>query len=220
MLIRRFIELLTPEQCVGCEAPGVVICATCRLQNGLGKALACYRCNRLSAGGATCEDCCRLTPLAGVTVAAFYGGPVKTLILGLKFHRLQSAAGAAAEMVTAVLPPGLHFDMVTSVPVSAERYRERGYNQSELVARRVAADLDLPYLVMLGRHERVHQLGLDRRTRLEQVKGAFYPSKRLPGGRVLLVDDVVTTGATMAECAGVLIAAGADSVWGAAVARH
>jgi ComF family protein len=110
--------------------------------------------------------------------------------------------------------------LVTAVPVSAARYRERGYNQAELVAKVVAGRLGLPYSAVMGRHASVHQLGLDRRTRLEQVKGSFYALKKLDGRRMLVVDDVVTTGATMSECAAVLCEAGAGEVWGAAVARH
>jgi len=224
MLIRRFIELLTPESCLSCGIGGVVFCTTCRRQarveRGLDRAAECYRCGRETRSGETCTVCLSHSRLDGVAVASYYAGPVQELILRLKFHRLQAAAEVAAEMVAEVVPREWGVGLVTSVPISAERYRERGYNQSELVARRVARRLGLPYSRLLDRQGSAHQLGVDRRTRLAQVKGAFYALKPAPAVPVLVVDDVVTTGATLAECAEVLRAAGAQGVWGAAVARH
>lgn len=206
MLIRRFVELITPEDCLGCQRNGVVLCSTCVAYYGLHKENLWTR-----------ED---VPELAGLAVGAYYDGPVKELVLRLKFHRLRAAVEASAELVAGAVPEDWPVELVTAVPVSAGRYRERGYNQSELVARRVAARLRLPYSSLLGRHTSTHQLGVDRRTRFEQVEGAFYALKRIQGRRVLLVDDVVTTGATMAACAVVLKAAGAAGVYGAAVARH
>jgi ComF family protein len=220
MLIRSLIELITPEECLGCGHDGVVFCTTCIEKSGLGKGQACFRCNRSSPTGRTCEGCRKFTQLAGVVVASYYAGPVKELVLKLKFHRLRAVADVAANMVLSALPDAIDADIVTAVPVSAGRYRERGYNQSELLARQVAARLGLPYSSTLARTSSAHQLGVDRRTRLEQIKGAFYPLRALERQRVLVVDDVVTTGATLSEAAAVLTAAGASSVWGAAVARH
>jgi competence protein ComFC len=220
MLIRRFIELLTPESCLGCGKSGVVFCTTCRVRSEFGRVSECYRCGRISKSGETCELCQLETKLSGVAVASYYTGPVKELVLRLKFHRLQAAAEVAADMVAGVVPDSWGVGLVTSVPISAERYRERGYNQSELVARWVARRLGLPYSRLLERQGSVHQLGVDRRTRLAQVKGVFYTRRPVPATRVLIVDDVVTTGATLAACAEVLSRAGARGVWGAAVARH
>jgi ComF family protein len=155
-----------------------------------------------------------------VAVGAYYDGPVKELILGLKFNRRSSGASAAADLALRTLPYAWRVDLVTSVPIAPARYRQRGYNQSELIARRVAAQMRLPYYPLLGRASSTHQLGLDRRSRLEQVRGAFYLERACQGRRVLVVDDVITTGATLSEAAGVLDAAGAERIWAVAVARH
>jgi competence protein ComFC len=159
--------------------------------------------------------------IRGVSVSSYYDGPIKELILRLKFSRNRSAADVAAELILLRIErPDMIFDIVTSVPISAARYRERGYNQSELIARRVAYKLGLPYQPLLGRRNGEHQLGKDRKTRIEQVKNVFYSQKSCAGLRVLLIDDVVTTGATLDACARSLKGGGAKNVWGAVVAKH
>ncbi|MDB5179185.1 MAG: phosphoribosyltransferase [Patescibacteria group bacterium] len=220
MFIRRIIELMTPTRCLGCDRDGEVLCGDCTKEMAFSRRNTCFRCNLASPAGGTCGSCRAFTPLAGVAVGAHYAGSAKELVLALKFQRLRAAARAAALLVAQGLPEGLAADVVTAVPISASRYRERGYNQAELVARQLAHRLGLPYSALLGRTNSVHQLGLDRQTRLEQIKGAFYPVRRLEGRRVLVVDDVLTTGATLSECAQTLAAAGAESVWGAVVAKH
>jgi len=219
MVFGRFMELLAPVNCLGCGLDGAVFCTTC-----IGAASkmrpVCFRCGQPSFEGKTCEACLGYTQLAGASVGAFYEGSVKELILRLKFYRLRLAHEAAARLVTEQIPAGLKFEIVTSVPVSAGRYRERGYNQSELIAKLVARQLGLPYLSLLGRLTSTHQMGVSRAMRLQQIAGAFFVLRRLRGERVLIVDDVITTGATLSECASTLVAAGAESVWGAVVARH
>jgi ComF family protein len=180
----------------------------------------CWRCGRPNAGGRTCLDCSSYTALDGVSIAARYEGGVKDLILQLKFHRARAAARTAAVLVLAALPDDPAAEVVTAVPVSPARHRERGYNQSELIAKHVAAHLDLPFRRLLGRSGSAHQLGMNRQARLRQVSGAFFVVRPVTGQRVLVVDDVITTGATLAECASVLQTAGADEVRGAVVARH
>jgi ComF family protein len=153
-------------------------------------------------------------------VGAYYDGPIKELILQFKFHRLRAATETAAGLILRRAAEWPEIDMVTSVPVAPSRYRERGYNQSELIAKAVARQAGLPYQSALVRLTATHQIGLDRQSRFRQVAGAFRAIRALDGRRVLIVDDVVTTGATLSECAAELRAAGARDVWAAAVARH
>lgn len=216
VILERVFAALAPAQCYGCGRPDVVVCTACWRIADYG-VQQCFGCGRASVGGKTCDACHLEASLEGVAVAARYGGGVKAAILALKFQRLRAVAQAAAVRVAKVAPTDI--DVVTSVPVAPERYRERGYNQSELLAREVARQLGLPYRTLLRRHSAVHQLGAGRNERLSRVRGQFEPLKE-PVGRVLIVDDVVTTGATLNECAQVLRAAGAQAVWGAAVARH
>lgn len=217
-MIARLIQALVPLYCLDCRREGDAICLSCRPKYRLSSQV-CFGCGLASADGVACVKCSPHHMLTAVSVAASYRGAIKELILALKFHRLRSAVDTAAEFMLPIIPAG-QFDEITSVPIAPARYRERGYNQSELLAKVIARKMGVPYRRMLGRQDAHHQLGMDRAGRLRQVKGAFYSIGQVAGGRFLVVDDVVTTAATLDECARVLYLAGATEVQGVALARR
>lgn len=143
-----------------------------------------------------------------------------------KFHGGQNHAALFArlmgECVQARLPGGA--DLVTWVPLSRKRLRQRGYDQARLLAEGMAENLGLPAAALLEKVRHTSQQSrLDNeRERLANVSGAYRlldgARERCQGQRVLLVDDVVTTGATMGECVEVLRAAGAGTVVGVSLA--
>ena len=221
MLLQRLVEYLAPAECLMCGQEGALICSECQDQAIITKTPTCYRCNRLSTGWKVCATCRHYTQLLRVVVASHYDGSVQEVIKALKYRQ----AVAAGDIAAAWLAPKLHaseFDLVIPVPSAPGRERQRGYNQAAVIARSLAQQLDLPYLVTLGRTGETHQVGRSRAERLQQLKGAFYIRNRalLEQAHVLLVDDVVTTGATLSECATVLKQAGAKHVSGAVIAKH
>jgi ComF family protein len=123
---------------------------------------------------------------------------------------------------------GVGAEVVVNVPVHADRERVRGYDQAALIARAAARHLDLPFSPMLERQRAtIAQFDLDRRDRAANVAGAFgvrandgWTPAMLAGRWVLVVDDVTTTGATLAACATALEAAGALAVSAITVARE
>jgi ComF family protein len=118
---------------------------------------------------------------------------------------------------------GVGTDLVSFVPVHADRARQRGYDQAELIARSAARHLGLPFAPLLARRRAtIAQFDLDRRDRAANVEGAFavVGPTNPRGAWVLLVDDVVTTGATLAACATALETAGALAVSAVTVARE
>lgn len=161
--------------------------------------------------------------LDSFTAVWYYKGKVRDGILNLKFHyRVDLAApfGRAVAMKLLREHPG-EFDCITWAPVSSLRKFRRGYDQSELIARTVAKELGLPVKRLLKKRRNTRaQSTLTKEQRRANVLGAYVCVNKdaVCGKRVLLIDDVFTTGATAQECAKVLLTAGAKSVACAAVA--
>lgn len=218
MLLRTLSRMMAPPTCLGCGREGQIVCHVCYQRLTDPPPPACFRCSKNNDSNATCVSCRPFTALAGVTTAATYGGIMRELVHWLKYRRLGDAALPLAAALTPLLDP-THYDVVTVVPVATVRLRSRGYNQSELIARHLATRLQLPYRRLLRRCRNTQQVGKGRAERLEQVTGSFAATHRLTGQRVLLIDDVLTTGATLHECAIQLHNAGAAKVWAAAPVR-
>jgi ComF family protein len=142
---------------------------------------------------------------------------VSKLVTELKYGDKPGLAGLLAPLMNSALPgPVAEGTAVVPVPVHPSRKRERGYNQSKLLAERIARLRGLPLEcgVLLKTKNTVSQTGLERNRRMDNVAGSFGLRRpdRLSGLRVLLVDDVVTTGSTLKECACALLESGAMEV--------
>jgi len=162
-------------------------------------------------------------PLSGIRTACIYDGVARKAIHGLKYRHRQTLARPLAALLEAELRRRpLMLDLLTPVPLHPRRLAERGFNQSELLARDLGERLGIPVAACLERRrETKAQAGLKAASRWSNVREAFRCADEvvLDGRRVGVVDDVCTTGATLEECARALRAAGCSAVWGIAVAR-
>lgn len=157
--------------------------------------------------------------------AAFiYQDRVKAALSAFKFQDhpalARSFGQSMAEQVQTVFP-GQKFDLVTSVPLTKAKRRQRGYNQAELLGRRVAKCMGVQYADLLIKpKDTLVQHTLNRREREQNLVGAFRIARQKPvsGKHILLCDDIVTTGSTLRECCRVLNESGAASVQCAALA--
>jgi ComF family protein len=188
----------------------------------------------VSEGEARCGACQRLEPLFAKAVAyGSYEGGLRELIHLLKYEQVRPAAGVLGRMLgeaIAGLAPKLNqtLPLVLPVPLHAAKLRQRGFNQSELIARAAlkspalsAMSWPLHASILERTRATESQTGLTRHQRQENIRGAFrvLNSQTVAGRAVLLVDDVFTTGTTVSECARLLRKAGASQVWVATVAR-
>jgi ComF family protein len=154
-----------------------------------------------------------------------YSTPLKELIHSLKYSRERAAAGPLAEILLEALrgSPAAEFaEVVVPVPLHRLRLKKRTFNQSALVGKLIAAKLGLPFVRALTRMRPTpSQTELSHSARRKNVKDAFAVRRpqAVKGRQVLLVDDVITSGATASECAKALKAAGASRVYAAAIAR-
>jgi predicted amidophosphoribosyltransferase len=192
--------VLLPASCALCGGPAPSPCPTCRV------ALPRSRPEATST-------------LPGVDrfAALFaYEGPARALVSGIKYRNRRASLPWLADELAALLPD--RPDLVTWVPTTRARRRERGFDQSRLLAKRVAWALGRPVLPTLRRQEGPPQTG---RSAAERRCGpVFEARRRLHGATVLLVDDVVTTGATLGAAASALRSSSmAGAVWAVALAR-
>lgn len=210
MLLSRLVGLLFPPRCVSCTAPGSWWCVDCdRRVVPIGA--------RLVPGGG----------LDALLAAAAHRDPVTHLVKALKYRHAKAVVPVMAARLRPLVsgleqrvPRGN--PLLVPVPLHPRRLRERGHNQSALIAEALSESTGLPLSTALirTRHTRA-QTGLGRAERRRNVEGAFeWTGGSLRGTTVVLVDDVCTTGATLAACASACRDAGAAAVWGLVVGKR
>ncbi len=186
-----------------------------------------------SAGDGRCGLCRRLEPpYVKATAYGSYDSGLRELIHLLKYNQVRPAANVLGRMLAEAiedLQPLLAGSevLVVPVPLHTRKLRQRGFNQSELIARAAlklkpaVPGFQLNAAVLERRRETKSQIGLSRHQRRENIRGAFVVAKpdEVAGREILVVDDVFTTGTTVSECARVLRRAGASKVYVATVAR-
>lgn len=202
LMLLRLARLLAPPTCVGCKKPGVVACVDCIAAT-----------ERVGVEGRT------LFPLSGLSATFHYDGLGKLLVHRLKFERQREAANVISELIITALPHR-DFDVVTTTPTATQRVRQRGFDHGKLLGLNVAQQLRLPYRQLLFRRSQGRQLGHSRAERMEQARANYGATVRLTGQKVLLVDDVISTGATLITAADLILEAGASQVWAAVLADN
>jgi ComF family protein len=215
--VAGILDVLFPPRCPACGAEGWPLCRECTTGVGVITPPICRRCGRpTEASVEACRDC-PPPAIDWVRAPFLYEGPVSRAIKAMKFsgwHALARHLGDA--MAVLVERP---IDAVTWVPLSRRRRARRGFDQAELLARAVSRRTGLPGVRLLRRvrdtRAQARLVGPDRRSAL---RGAF-AVVGTPPPRVLLVDDVLTTGSTASACAEALRVAGARSVSVLAAAR-
>ncbi len=226
-------DLLWPPHCAVCDVATerVGVCGECLAGFPWIRGPRCEVCSQPFPGGGggdfICGSCrdrefhfvCTLAPLLA-------RGAVRDMVHRLKYNGERWLAPLLAEWMEGALADerlaGQHLDALVPVPLHALREREREFNQSELLARALSARIGCPVRMSLRRVRYTEtQTHFDRKTRLGNLRGAFQikPGAEVRGKKLLLVDDVFTTGSTLDECARVLLENGATAVWAVTAAR-
>lgn len=214
-IFAALLDMIFPPRCVFCNEillPGAKVCKKC--------AKEIIQINHVK---------CIVLPASGKAISCVspfaYENKIRQSILQFKFHGHRNFAGIYAEKMAELVQkqfPEISFDFITSVPISSERRKIRGYNQSELLARSVSQCLSVPYddcLVKIKNNREQHKLS--EKERFKNVLGVYQVenAEKISGKSVLLVDDIVTTGATLSACAAMLYQNGAKFVACATVAE-
>lgn len=204
------VGVIAPHECLGCGAEGAIACKDC-LNTIPIAARQCYKCLTPSENGFTCEKCLPSAPLAQVQSVTVYAGLAKDLLWSLKANNAQAAAKPMAKAMLQLTDTDV---ILVPVPTATSRVRQRGYDQAVLLARELARQIQNPLVKALARTGHTHQVGAPRSQRLSQLAGAYYirSTKPVQNKHVLLIDDVMTTGATLEAAAKALLQAGAQRV--------
>lgn len=220
-LKKVILDTIFPPRCLNCNRLGKYICNECEQKIIKIKYQNCPLCHRKNIDNRLCPSCRQGSGLYGVVALGFFHDPVlKNIIHEYKYSGIYAAGGELATLVEPLISQDI--DIVTFAPMSRKRFNSRGYNQSEVLAKEVSCLIDKPVRSCLvkTRHTK-SQVGLERRQRLKNLEGAFVCRENNVAGRsILLVDDVLTTGATLSGCARALRKAGARRVWALVLARE
>ncbi len=236
------LDAIFPPRCAGCRAfHPTLFCEPCQKTLQPVKSPFCLRCGApfdpLAHAAAECADCRAnryhgAPPFDALRATFTFEGALRPAVHTLKYR----GKIALAEPLSALLWHTLQndallrqttFAALCAVPLHPWRRWRRGYNQSALLAEKLSSRCDIPVAQLLKRIRRTPpQVGLNEKQRLENVRGAFalpediWRDWNAKSGPVLLIDDVCTTGATLAECARTLKAAGVPEVYGLTLARQ
>lgn len=216
------VDWIFPPHCGGCHKFGERWCDDCQQRVIPLMESCCESCGTPLGRSGICEACRDQPPFFNALRSCYaYLEPARQAIHQLKYQRdiglAEVLAGPMAKLANDLSWP---VDLVTSVPLSPARIRQRGYNQASMLALPVAISLARPFDPGLLQRKRdtASQVGLSARDRKQNVSGAF-AAKSAAGKTVLVIDDVITTGSTMNACAQALRSAGAAAVYGLSFAR-
>jgi len=215
-------DFLFPIKCVSCGKQDYLLCKQCKNNVKIFDEGFCFSCLRKREDFSVCPSCKQNTSLNGVFILGDYKDySLKKLIWDLKFNFIKDSAEPLSSLLFERFKDlDKNNFTVTSVPLNEKKLKQRGFNQSEIIAHNFSKRLTLGYENVLERSKNTEsQKDLTRFERKVNMEQAFNIVAKVQDRNFYVVDDVITTGATLDSCAKVLKEAGAKQVWGVVLAR-
>lgn len=232
MLKEFILDLFFPKFCLNCSKEGSYLCQDCFSLIDILEKQYCPFCvqPRIVIDGETCNHCRRSKHLSGLYCAASYNNfIIKKLINQFKYEPyIKELAKPLTSLIIAHLIylnklSNFNDFLLIPVPLYKKKLKQRGFNQTEEIAKELLKNLKIPFFnnALIKTKQTPAQVELKKEEREENIKGVFICQKPeiVQGRKILLVDDIFTTGSTMEECNRVLKDAGAKEIWGIVVAR-
>jgi ComF family protein len=219
-LIDKIFSVIAPSYCLNCGYEGAVICTDCQVQfNDI--VSSCYRCHKATRNYKPCADHISKNRPQHVYMAYEYKDLAKELIMAYKFEQAREAAYIIAAHLDELLPYYADPPLISYAPTTSMHIRDRGFDHAKLIAKELARLRGYNYATLLVRTSKIQQIGATRQERMTQLKNALrLTNTKIANNRhVLLVDDVVTTGATLEACTGLLLKSGVSQVDAVVFAR-
>ena len=220
------LDIVFPKWCVGCRQRGDFICPVCLSSIVRISAPVCPRCGRPQISDILCPGCVSWSAaIDGIRAPFRFDGVIRQAVYELKYHNIRALALPLARLLNAYFTSNpLPGEIMVPLPLHRKRLRERGYNQSGLLARELGRLANLPVVdncLVRQRYTSAQARTATVADRHSNVDDAFICSgSGVHGKTVILIDDVATSGATLNAGAKALKAAGALSVWGLTLARE
>lgn len=216
-MINRLLATIAPHYCYGCQKAGAVLCDNCKydiIDEGFSACLVCAK--------PTNEGICAVckTSYQKAWCVGDRQGVLERVINAMKFDRVKDGAGTLASLLDACLPILPAETIIVPVPTVQAHIRQRGYDHTLLIARELGKRRNLAVKSFIERTNNNTQRGRTKSERFKQAKSSFECRQTLPQVPYLLIDDVVTTNATLRYAAQALRDSGADTVWVGVVARQ
>jgi len=226
LLKQKALNFLFPPRCVSCGKGEAFLCRKCHNKLIYLQPPLCIRCSKPIYTGTICHKCqSQIWDIDGIYSIFKYGGAIRQAIIQFKYENIKVLADPLSHfMVEYLKKHHLSFDIIIPVPIHRRRLRERGYNQSSLLAQRLSRMTRIP--VAEGSLIRTKHTSPQAKTdnveqRRKNIRNAFKcVNHDISGKRILLIDDVCTSGATLNSCAASLKSVGAASVWGLTLAKE
>lgn len=218
-MLKLFSRLIAPDRCILCNDEGAGVCTDCQAHSLIERTSTCYLCNATTKDERVCARCQWRTPIRRCTMLWRFDTTAETVVYGLKYEGREDIARSIAAVIKDT--PLSFYDVISFVPDTSQRKRQRGYVAPQLIARELSRLTRKPYVELLERTRHIPQVGAGKQARWRQVKDNFVAKNGevLAGKRILLIDDVITTGATVTECAKTLKSAGSGPIYCVAIAK-
>jgi len=216
--MEKALDILFPPICFGCGSGYGHICRRCLLGCKVARHFYCVVCDKPSVMGETHEQCCKIELPDSIFSAYEYKGLVRKCIMRSKYRAKLFASLKTISLEAANIASKCALDyrefVVTSMPLSTKRTKERGFNQAGIIAQAVAEQFSIPYQesMLVRNKETQAQHKRTRQERFENLKGAFIAQKDVFEQKILVVDDICTTGATLLEASRALHQSGATEI--------
>jgi len=225
-LQNEVIKFVFPGVCIGCGKLGDFICIDCARKLPRLIPPVCQRCGKPEPSALYCPECWKKqSGIDGIRSVFIFEGVIRTAVHELKYYNLRSISGLLGEYMAGYYSQNkLAGDYLVPVPLHAKRFRERGYNQSELLAQQLSLLTGVPVLDnavtrVIDNKPQARTSSIEERRR--NVENIFECGNRsVDGKEVVIIDDVCTSGATLEACAKTLIKAGAKRTYGFTLARE
>jgi ComF family protein len=217
-MIDKLLSNLAPHLCYGCGKIGTLLCDNCKYNITVERFLCCILCGGGINTNGICHKC--FVPFSRAWCVGERTDVLRNLLSAYKFERVRAACEPLSALLADATPQLPSDCLIVPIPTIAPHIRRRGYDHTLLLAREFAKRKGVTAKQLLVRRTKTIQTGSSRKDRYRQAMDAFEIKRPVRGGTFVLVDDVLTTGATLTAAAKLLRENGADVVWVAILARQ